>query len=231
MYMNVLYISWFAGLISYIYKPATSSHLKPRFFQMTSLTWPSTDSRGLIHADPHSSRLANLGLPIFPSSLVHVFMNSSDSWSSQIHDSLISSDSIRPETDNRSAIRRSIRRSSRMMLENSRIVQNQHYFFTNISMLWSILSALMYIHENIHKFGTSTFRGWTVFDQFPNTSPSGKRVDSDDPIPRIKPRISVKNVTLGTSEWTRVPWKLATVVSRRFLRATPFLPINRWPVP
>jgi hypothetical protein len=29
MYMNVLYISWFAGLISYIYKSATSSHIKP----------------------------------------------------------------------------------------------------------------------------------------------------------------------------------------------------------
>jgi hypothetical protein len=28
MYMNVFYIPWFAGLISYIYKPATSSHVK-----------------------------------------------------------------------------------------------------------------------------------------------------------------------------------------------------------
>jgi hypothetical protein len=29
MYMNVFYIPWFAGLISYIYKHATSSHVKP----------------------------------------------------------------------------------------------------------------------------------------------------------------------------------------------------------
>jgi hypothetical protein len=29
MYTNVLYILWFAGLTSYIYKPATSSHIKP----------------------------------------------------------------------------------------------------------------------------------------------------------------------------------------------------------
>jgi hypothetical protein len=29
MYMNVFYILWFAGLISYIYKSATSSHVKP----------------------------------------------------------------------------------------------------------------------------------------------------------------------------------------------------------
>jgi hypothetical protein len=31
IYINVFYISWFAGLISYIYKPATSSHVKPDF--------------------------------------------------------------------------------------------------------------------------------------------------------------------------------------------------------
>jgi hypothetical protein len=130
-------------------------------------------------------------------------MNSSDSWSSQIHDSLISPDSIRPETDSRPAIQRSIRRSSRTMLENSRIAQNQHYFFTNISMLRSRLSALRYIHG----FCTSAFWGWTVFAQFPNTRPSGKRVDSDDPIPQIKPRILVKNVTLRTLEWTHVPLK------------------------
>jgi hypothetical protein len=29
MYMNVFYIPWFAGLISYIYKSTTSSHAKP----------------------------------------------------------------------------------------------------------------------------------------------------------------------------------------------------------
>jgi hypothetical protein len=29
MYMNVFYISWFTGLISYIHKPAISSHFKP----------------------------------------------------------------------------------------------------------------------------------------------------------------------------------------------------------
>jgi hypothetical protein len=33
MYMNVLYISWFAGLISYIYKPATSSQIKPELLR------------------------------------------------------------------------------------------------------------------------------------------------------------------------------------------------------
>jgi hypothetical protein len=36
-YMNVFYIS-------YIYKPATSSHTKPGLFETTSLTWLLTDS-------------------------------------------------------------------------------------------------------------------------------------------------------------------------------------------
>jgi hypothetical protein len=44
MYMNVFYIPWFAGLISYIYKSATSSHAKPGLFEVASLTWLSSDS-------------------------------------------------------------------------------------------------------------------------------------------------------------------------------------------
>jgi hypothetical protein len=37
MYMTVFYIP-------YIYKPATSSHIKPRLFDVTSLTWLLTNS-------------------------------------------------------------------------------------------------------------------------------------------------------------------------------------------
>jgi hypothetical protein len=33
-------------------------------------------------------------------------------------------------------------------------------------------------------FDSPTLRGWQGFTKFPNTSPSGKRVDSDDPFPR-----------------------------------------------
>jgi hypothetical protein len=43
----------------------------------------------------------------------------------------------------------------------------------------------------------------TGFPEFPKTSPSGKRVDFDDPIPWTFQNFS-KNVTLGTSEGTRV---------------------------
>jgi hypothetical protein len=52
------------------------------------------------------------------------------------------------------------------------------------------------------------FEGVRFLPKFPNTSPSGKRVDSDDPIPRKTSRILVKHVTLGTSEWTHVPQKI-----------------------
>jgi hypothetical protein len=44
-YMNVFYIPWFTGLLSYIYKLDTSSHLKPELFEMTSLTWLPLDRR------------------------------------------------------------------------------------------------------------------------------------------------------------------------------------------
>jgi hypothetical protein len=49
MYMNVLYIPWFAGLITYIHKPATSSHAKPGLLKLR--LW--------------------LGLPQIPESFIH----------------------------------------------------------------------------------------------------------------------------------------------------------------
>jgi hypothetical protein len=45
MYTNVFYIRWFTWLISYIYKLATSSHIKPGLFEVTSLTWLLLDPR------------------------------------------------------------------------------------------------------------------------------------------------------------------------------------------
>jgi hypothetical protein len=37
------------GADSYIYKPATISHVKPRLFEIASLTWLLPDSQTLIH--------------------------------------------------------------------------------------------------------------------------------------------------------------------------------------
>jgi hypothetical protein len=82
-------------------------------------------------------------------------------------------------------------------------------------------------YEFIHEFGRSDVSMGKVFAQFPNTSPSGKRVDSDNPIPRIKSQILVKNVTLEMSEWRRVPPKNHNGHIKVFLETTPLTPINR----
>jgi hypothetical protein len=67
----------------------------------------------------------------------------------------------------------------------------------------------------------------TGFPEFPNTSPSGKRVDSDDPIPRTSRKFS-KNVTLGTSEGTRVTRKPYNgLIEAGFAELPPLAPINR----
>jgi hypothetical protein len=68
----------------------------------------------------------------------------------------------------------------------------------------------------------------TGFHEFPNTSPSGKRVDSDDPIPRTFRNFS-KNVTLGTSEGTRVTRepRNGRIEARSQNYPAPLTPINR----
>jgi hypothetical protein len=67
----------------------------------------------------------------------------------------------------------------------------------------------------------------TGFHEFPNTSPSGKRVDSDDPIPRTFQNFS-KKVTLGTSEGTRVTRKHRNSrIEARSQNYYPPAPINR----
>jgi hypothetical protein len=45
-YKNVFYIPWFAGLISYIYKPVTSSHFKPRLLKWRLWRTESANQRG-----------------------------------------------------------------------------------------------------------------------------------------------------------------------------------------
>jgi hypothetical protein len=70
------------------------------------------------------------------------------------------------------------------------------------------------------------FRGCKVFIQFPNTSPSGKRVDSDDPFPRIILRIPVKT-SPSERRSVHAPLKRTTVILRQFLETTPSSPKAR----
>jgi hypothetical protein len=71
MYITVFCIPWFAGLISYIYKPATSSHLKPGLFEIASLTWL-----------PRTSEVS------FTKIITHQDSRIEDSRNSRIHDFL-----------------------------------------------------------------------------------------------------------------------------------------------
>jgi hypothetical protein len=72
MYMKVFYIPWFAGLISYIYKPATTSHLKPGLFEMPSLTWlPRTSEVSFTKIITHRDSRTNASR----SSRIHDFLN------------------------------------------------------------------------------------------------------------------------------------------------------------
>jgi hypothetical protein len=70
-YINVFYVPWFAGLISYFYKSATSSHVKPGLLRLH--LWlgfiPILDS--FIHEDLHIS-----WLPKFADFWSHVFTGS-----------------------------------------------------------------------------------------------------------------------------------------------------------
>jgi hypothetical protein len=52
-------------------------------------------------------------------------------------------------------------------------------FFINL-----YLSPTAILRTCFMNFDSPTLRGWQGFTKFPNTSPSGKRVDSDDPFPR-----------------------------------------------
>jgi hypothetical protein len=80
-YMNVFYISWFAGLISYIYKSATSSHFQPGLLKCRLWLGLFPDSRSFFPKDHHPPRFPNWG------SLW--FLNFVGSWSPESHQILV----------------------------------------------------------------------------------------------------------------------------------------------
>jgi hypothetical protein len=66
IYMNVFYIPWFGGLISYIYRRATSSHVKPGLLRQRLWLGISLVSESLIREDLHLSQPSNLDFSRFP---------------------------------------------------------------------------------------------------------------------------------------------------------------------
>jgi hypothetical protein len=73
----------------------------------------------------------------------------------------------------------------------------------------------------------STFRGWKVFPEFPNTSPSGKRVDSDDLFPRKLLNSGKKRHPRNVRVDTRPPENSQRSNRGEFLKLPPLAPINR----
>jgi hypothetical protein len=67
----------------------------------------------------------------------------------------------------------------------------------------------------------------TGFPKFPNTSPSGKRVDSDDPIPQIFRKFSKKRHPRNVGGDTRRPGTLERLDRGRFAELPLPAPINR----
>jgi hypothetical protein len=68
-------------------------------------------------------------------------------------------------------------------------IPDLHRFTTSGLRRFKIPNLHRFNHpENLfHEFRQTRrfdLRGWRFFPEFPNTSPSGKQVDSDDPIPR-----------------------------------------------
>jgi hypothetical protein len=89
MYTNVFYILWFTGLISYIYKPATSSHLKSGLLRWHLWLCSFLIPESLLHEDHRLCRLPNQISLIPRTSQIPVFKTSQvpDSRSSQVSDS------------------------------------------------------------------------------------------------------------------------------------------------
>jgi hypothetical protein len=71
-YKNVFYTTWFAGLISYIYKPVTSSHFKPGLLKRRLWLGLFLTPEALIHENHRSLWLLNWDSTRLP--------NFADSW-------------------------------------------------------------------------------------------------------------------------------------------------------
>jgi hypothetical protein len=165
MYTNVFYIL-------YIYKPATSSHAKPGLFGTTSLTLLLTGS--WIPPFRKSPRVMTSELDLqqipefhdFAGSWRRVFMNS------QLQSFAVSRFQI-------------IARSRLWGFAGSRFqifARSWLWGFAGSRFLIFVSSVFLKTHyTNFINLDVSRVTG---FPEFPNTSPSGKRVDSDDPIPR-----------------------------------------------
>jgi hypothetical protein len=237
-YMNVFFIS-------YIYKPATSSHAKPGLFETTSLTllltgsWISPFGKSSCAMTPELDfqQIPEFHrLPKFVALQVHGFrsLRVRNSEASQVQDSRSSlvrdfaasqfqdSRSLRVRDSETSQVQDSrslrIRDSETSQVQDSKLSRIREFAASQVqdSRSSHVLCSWKLISRTLL---TSTFRGWQVFLNSPTLAPRGSGLT---PTIRFHKnlRISVKNVTLGTSEGTR-SGNLATVESRRVRGTAP----------
>jgi hypothetical protein len=155
--MNVFYIS-------YIYKLATSSHAKPRLFEATSLTWLLAGSR--VSPFRKSSYAAASDFMV---SQIH------DSGSSQVCD-------LRSFASPRLQIFTGSRLPSFAGSRFQIFISSRLRSFAGSR--FQIFASSRFLKTHFTNFVKLNVSRVTGFPEFLHTSPSGKRVDSDDPIPR-----------------------------------------------
>jgi hypothetical protein len=149
MCMNVFYIPWFAGLIPYIYKPATSSHFKPGLLRWC--LW--------------------LGLPLISEGLLVKIITYQDSRNEILKIPEFRRFLISCETNSRPANQKPIRLLSS---HNIRRLANCMKFIRMSSRTFPChetkFSTLRHIHDYIHEFGNfdvSRVKGFCPIPQHP----------------------------------------------------------------
>jgi hypothetical protein len=160
-YMKVFYIPWFTGLISYIYKPTTSSHFKPGLFEMTSLTWlPRTFevlfTRIITHQDSRIEESWNLP--------IHNFLNFTRFQSSWKQQHCIQKAKFDIEFTKYS--------------EGQQLAQNSTELLSwTLSCYEFRISHYSHTHEHFHEFSSSDcFEGERFFLNSPTLATRGSRL-------------------------------------------------------
>jgi hypothetical protein len=191
-YTNVFYIS-------YIYQPATSSHAKPRLFETTTLTLLLASSQ-----IPPFRKSSCVVTPEFVFHHIPEFHRFPKFVALQVHG--FESLRIRDFGALAGSRFRAITRSRLRGFEGSGLQITAHSRLQNfVSSSLQIFASSLPLKSCITNFINLDVSRVTGFYEFPNTSPSGKRVDSDDPIPQTFQNFSKKRHPRNVGGDTRHP--------------------------
>jgi hypothetical protein len=194
MYTNVFYILWFVGLISYIYKPAPSSYAKAGLLKLRLwlglLQIPESFIHNSLISEIWTYNFADPCFQRFTGSWFHI---SATSWFQAFAISWFQASAkiAHPATDWEFKYKGPVRLLFSCFSDNLGNIRSLLRFFISPFSHESEPFPMIVSRICFMNFDTPTFRGWHGFIEFPNTSPSGKRVNFDDPFPQ-KPTNSGK---------------------------------------